>query len=86
MIFEPRLQCYVSELRYDWNTRRGVLHMPEEGDCTDMKACINLFRAIDPEVKLIETFGGGVPDTVYHRKRDRWSATHNGKFFGWTVI
>jgi hypothetical protein len=41
-----------------------------------MEGCINLFRAIDPGVRRIETYAGGQRDTFYWRDdRDRWCAS-----------
>ena len=56
--------------------------------CCDMEGCINLFRAIDPGVRRIETYAGGQCDTFYWRDdRDRWcSIDHCGRHFGWAPI
>jgi hypothetical protein len=50
-----------------------------------MSGCINLFRAIDPDVRRIETYSGGLRDTFYERNgEDQWRAlTHDGRRFEW---
>lgn len=40
-----------------------------------MGGAIKLFERIDPDVKLIETFAGAVPDTFYVKTQDgEWGA------------
>jgi hypothetical protein len=64
----------VKSLSYEFDTRTGVLVMPE-GCCTDMSGAIALFRGIDAEVTRIETYGGAVRDTTYARgPRGKWDA------------
>jgi hypothetical protein len=42
---------------------------------TDMTACIDYFKAIDPEVRLINTIVNRKPDTSYIlRDVDKWEA------------
>jgi len=62
--WDERLVCRVQHLSYDFRTRTGELHFPE-CNCCDMGGAVALFRAIDPDVRLIRTFAGGRPDTVY---------------------
>jgi hypothetical protein len=70
------LQCSVRQVLYDFRTRTGRLDFPT-GDCCDMSGAIALFKAVDPSVRVIETFAGGEPDTVY-RLDGEWSALARG--------
>jgi hypothetical protein len=72
-LFDRRLRCNVERLTYDFHTRTGQLDMPEHS-CCDMTGAIGLFQAIDPKVRFIETFAGGVSDTTYRRQGDQWQA------------
>jgi hypothetical protein len=76
--FDHRLLCYVKRLTYEFNTRTGRLDMPEH-NCCDMTGAIALFQAIDPKVRFIETFAGGVSDTSYRRQGDKWEAVDRRK-------
>jgi hypothetical protein len=71
MILDNRLGCYVNRLQYDFNTRKGQLFMGPK-NCCDASGCIELFKAIDPEVKEIETFEGANADTVYLLRGGEW--------------
>lgn len=76
--FHPKLQCYVLELRYDYEQRIGVAVLGSATSCTDMGGCIAAFQAIDPEVRQIQTYAdrGRKPDTVYTRgENGKWDAT-----------
>lgn len=73
MRFLDDVQCYVRELTYDFKQRTGRLDL-EDGSCTDMKGCIELFKRIDPEVHSIETIAGGRKDTKYHLTDGKWEA------------
>jgi hypothetical protein len=39
-----------------------------------MSGCIALFKGIDPEVSLIQTYSGSRPDTVYSLDDGEWRA------------
>jgi len=82
--FLTELDCRVRNLAYDFESRTGRLDMPPVC-CCDMSGCINLFRAIDPDVRRIETYSGGLRDTFYERNgEDQWRAlTHDGRRFEW---
>jgi hypothetical protein len=67
------LQCEVHGLEYDFVARLGRIYMAE-GDCCDMTACIALFKRIDPGVRTIQTFSGGVDDTVYRLIDGAWQS------------
>lgn len=72
--FDRRLGCYVHAVFYDFDARFGRLHMDELSSC-NMPDCIELFLAIDPECRLIETFQlGSKPDTIYRLVRGEWQA------------
>lgn len=66
--FDHRTQCFLNEIRYDFNTRTGHLIMGEIS-ATDMFGCIGIFKAVDPEVRQIITWrkkpDGLVQDTGY---------------------
>lgn len=72
-IYRDDVQCFVRELRYDFGQRMGHL-MLEDGSCTDMGGCIELFKKIDPEVQAIATYAGGKRDTGYWLKDGKWEA------------
>lgn len=77
MRFNSLTQCYVSHLSYDFESRSGELHMGELSS-TDMRGCIELFKAIDPEVREIRTYRAvGRADTSYHLERGKWAARAN---------
>jgi len=66
-IYDDRFQCHVQRLEYNFTTRTGLLVM-DDGDCTDMSGCINVFEGMDPEVRLIRTIEAcGRPDTTYRK-------------------
>ncbi len=71
--WDERLGCWLQRLVYDARTRTGRLDFPP-ANCCDMTGAINLFTAIDPDVRVIETFAGGVPDKVYRREDGEWAA------------
>ncbi len=72
--YHPELQCDVLGIAYDFVTKLGIVHI-EEGDCTDMTGCIDVFQRIDPRVMQIQTIAGGRDDTRYARRRGQWIAT-----------
>lgn len=69
----PDLDCDVSNLAYDFETKTGTLNMPPM-NCCDMSACIALFEKIDPGVKRIDTFSGKNQDTSYVLQATGWKA------------
>jgi hypothetical protein len=73
-VWHPGLQCHVKGIAYDFVNRGGRLDM-SANECCDMDGCLELFRSISPEVRLIETFAGSKRDTMYLRGRDGvWAA------------
>jgi hypothetical protein len=62
-------------VKYDSQRRTGRLYMPP-GNCCDMQGCIRHFLGIDPDVRIIETFAGGVRDTCYERAADGWRVSY----------
>jgi len=74
MRFNSQVECYVSRLSYDFESRSGELHIGETSS-TDMRGCVELFKAVDPEVVEIRTYRAGEkPDTSYHLERGKWTA------------
>lgn len=71
--FRDDLGCFVKTVEYDFATRRGRLVMGDRS-CTDMSACIALFKAIDPKVEIICTFAGERADTIYALRNREWEA------------
>lgn len=50
------------------------LHMPPE-NCCHMPACVAIAEAVLPDVKVVATFVGGNPDTVYWKENSgEWFA------------
>lgn len=72
-VWQERLMCSVVSLDYDFRERTGRLCMAR-GNCCDMKGCLDLFRGIDPKVKVIATFSGEKRDTVYRKENKQWNA------------
>ena len=68
-LFDRDLMCCVNRLAYDMKTRTGYIDLPD-GSCTDMGGAMNLFMAIDRDVRQI--LAG---DTCYRRRAGgEWSA------------
>jgi len=62
----PELSCTVELLSYNFDDENGMgLLFMAPLNCCDMSGCIKLFSAIDPNVRRILTYAGGVPDTEY---------------------
>ena len=74
--FDERLMCHVNNLHYDFAAQSGTLLLPRMA-VTDMTGTVNLFRAIDPGVRLIYTVSDEGEWTVYRREGDRWRAIDN---------
>lgn len=71
---DARLICGVRSLEYDFDERTGILRLPGL-HCCDMQGAIDLFSAIDKEVRLIKVFSGPKPDTTYkYTEDDGWLA------------
>jgi hypothetical protein len=65
--FDPRTQCAILRLGYDFTTRRGEIYfLPQQ--CCDAQGCIDLFLLIDPNVAVIQTYSGDRVDTSYIRE------------------
>lgn len=69
----PELQSNVVAVGYNFERRLGQLHMAEN-HCADMAGAIEFFSRIDPAVKTILTYAGGVDDTAFHRRGEEWVA------------
>jgi hypothetical protein len=73
MKLHPTLLCDVHRVEYDFRSKVGNLFMAPAHNC-DMTGCVALFKAIDPKVKMIATFSGDRPDTLYLSRGDEWEA------------
>lgn len=73
LVFHDNLHCLVQRLEYDFARRAGVLYLADH-NCTDMRGCIDLFKAIDPRVKDIVTIAGKRRDTSYRLIGEKWQA------------
>jgi len=71
--WDERLVCYVVSLAYDFRGRTGRLDMIAH-NCCDMGRCVAIFRGIDPEVAVIETYAGGERDTIFRKQGKEWRA------------
>lgn len=58
------VMCNVSKIVIDVENRYGALYLPEN-NFPDMRSTIEHFKSVDDEIRRIETYVGGVPDTVY---------------------
>lgn len=66
---DRRLMCSVIKIEYNFVARAGRLTMDDD-NCCDMQGCINLFCAVDADVKEISTYAGNRPDTAYKKQRN----------------
>lgn len=73
VVFRDDVSCFVRNLTYDFKAKSGVLYL-EDGSCTDMSGCIDLFKRIDPNVSTILTIAGRRKDTAYVLTDGGWSA------------
>jgi hypothetical protein len=69
--WDERLMCRVQQVAYDFRTQTARLDFPEL-NCCDMSGAIEMVTAIAPDVRVIETYAGGKPDTVFRRNGDDW--------------
>ena len=72
-----QLCCTLVRVEVDFERHRAVLHLPES-ECTDMTGAIDYCRAIDPDVRSIQTMSGHDPDTLYQRSDGEWLAISHG--------
>ena len=79
-----QLQCNVSSVFYDFETRTGTLVM-DSGACCDMSGCIEYFKAIDPKVTRINTVSGTEIDTSYVIHAGSWRALLPTEV-GWEIV
>jgi hypothetical protein len=63
----------VDHLEYDFRIKVGYLYMAPVNNC-NMTGCVALFKDIDPTVKMIATFAGDRPDTLYLLRGVEWEA------------
>jgi hypothetical protein len=56
--------CQVEHISVDFNHNIGALHT-SEGQMPDMMGTVRSFMVINEDIKRIETYVDGVPDTVY---------------------
>lgn len=73
MAFDRALWCTPVGFSYLCDRHEGLFFM-EENECVEMLACIALFKKLDPDVKIINTFAGATPDTVYVNTATGWKA------------
>ena len=67
------VMCDVSEIRIDVQNKQGFLILPSM-NYPDMSSTIDCFLSVDPEIEVIQTFVGGVPDTVYVKINGNWES------------
>ena len=67
------LVCRIIELRYNFEAHACQLFLPNH-NCTDMTGAINLAKAIDPDVIIVETFEGGKAETAYIKLNGEWES------------
>lgn len=78
LAFSEELQCYVLEVEYFFQTRKGVIYMPEGGS-VDMEGAVAFFSRIDDEVRRIDTYSGADRSTCYSKKQGGVWVTENGR-------
>jgi hypothetical protein len=69
--WDERLQCHVVSLAYDFSSHTGRLYLVAQG-CCDRDGCLELFQAIDPEVRAIQTYSGDQPDMAFRKMGTEW--------------
>lgn len=69
---EILLMCYIDTCSYAFTNRCGKLRLPKNNVC-DMAGCIAFFKNIDPDVRRIVVFSGGLLRSIYGRfDDDEW--------------
>lgn len=79
--YHQALMCNITSLTYNFDEKELLLYFPE-GNCCDMRAAIRIAEGIDKDARQIQTFAGGVPDTVYVFVGKQWTSAmfdHGGK-------
>jgi hypothetical protein len=79
--FVETLQAFVIRLECDFAHHQGFVFM-KDGSCTDMSGCVNLFRAIDPDVRVVFTMSGEQRSTTYEKLPDGTWRAQDPKFLG----
>lgn len=67
------LMCNVDKIVFDVHNKCGYLYLPIF-NVPDMAKTVKAFTSVDPEITSIYTFIDEVPDTVYHKRQDKWIA------------
>ena len=68
-----KLKCELERLHVDIPRSFAAVHVAE-GQCVDMTGVIEVVTSIDPNVKIIQTFSGALPDTRYALIDGSWNA------------
>jgi hypothetical protein len=68
---DPRFQCAVLSVKYNFDTKTGKLVM-DEMNCCGMTGTIKFFETIDKNVSLIETFQMDKLDTTFIKLDGKW--------------
>ena len=58
------VMCNVSKIIIDVENCCGALYLPKD-NVPDMRSVIKCFESVDDQIKRIDTYVDGVPDTVY---------------------
>jgi hypothetical protein len=71
-IWHPDLQCKLVSVRatYDGSV---TFNLPDD-NCVDMGGAIRIAQAVMPNVATIYTQQGHIPDVMYTRSGDKWTA------------
>ena len=71
--YDALMQCGIIKMEYDFVKRVGKICFPDK-ECCDFVGCVEWFKKIDKDVRLIITFSGDYLDTVYYlsRKDGKW--------------
>ena len=67
--------CEVEHMSVNFNHNIGALHV-SEGNMPDMMGTVHAFLAIDEDIKRIEVYVDGAPDTLYLylEQTNKWQA------------
>jgi hypothetical protein len=65
------VKCRDVQVDYDFKAKSGQIFVPA-GCEVEKEACIEYFRAIDPNVKSIHAARGGTPHSEIIKRLDHW--------------
>jgi hypothetical protein len=77
-VLHKETMCCAVSMAYNFCTLKGEVVLAE-GCCGDMSSCINLFKAIDPRVREIQTYRGEKAARLFRKEDDGWTPVDTWK-------